>query len=121
MIIGLIVQLIWSQLCDISFLIVNSFVSISLPGTPSVIQAVMIKYVNFDILYTELWIDEFMKIIGLNLDGIENDGAISVEFENNGFFSKQFLKNAGPSLILLFLYLFGWLNLVLLTFISNLL
>jgi len=33
----------------------------------------MIKYIYFDIFYTELWIADFMKNIGLNLNSIEND------------------------------------------------
>jgi hypothetical protein len=37
-----------------------------MPGMPAVIQAVIIKYVSFDILYTELWNDAFMAKIGLD-------------------------------------------------------
>jgi hypothetical protein len=40
---------------DISFLPINSFIAITLPGIPSIIQAVMIKYIYYDIFYTELW------------------------------------------------------------------
>ncbi len=42
---------------DVSFLIINSMISLSPPGVASVIQAVLIKYVYYDILFTELWID----------------------------------------------------------------
>jgi hypothetical protein len=42
---------------DISFLPINSMIAISIPGIPSIIQAVMMKYIYFDIFYTELWID----------------------------------------------------------------
>jgi hypothetical protein len=88
MIIGLIAQLIWGQLCDLSFLTVNTLIALSPPGTASVIQAVMIKYVYFDILFTELWFDDFMMSIGLNLDGVKDDGALSAEFESNGYGSR---------------------------------
>jgi hypothetical protein len=57
MIIGFIFQILWSQMLDISFLPVNSFIAIAIPGIPKIIQAVMIKYIYFDIFYTELWID----------------------------------------------------------------
>jgi hypothetical protein len=43
-------------------------VSISTPGIASVIQAAMIKYAYFDILFTELWIEDFMASIGLYTD-----------------------------------------------------
>jgi hypothetical protein len=42
---------------DNSFLPMNSFIAITIPGIPKTIQAVMIKYIYFDIFYTELWID----------------------------------------------------------------
>jgi hypothetical protein len=42
---------------DISFLPINSMIAIAIPGIPKIIQAVMIKYIYFDIFYTELWID----------------------------------------------------------------
>jgi hypothetical protein len=85
MVIGFFVQLLWVQLCDLSFLTISSMISISIPGIASVIQAVMIKYVYFDILYTELWLENFMASIGLYMDKVKNDKALSVAFENNGF------------------------------------
>ena len=48
----------------------------------------MIKYVYFDILFTEMWFDDFMMSIGLNLDGVKDDGPLSAEFESNGYGSK---------------------------------
>lgn len=37
----------------------------------------MIKYIYFDIFYTELWMADFMKIIGLDLNSIDNDMALT--------------------------------------------
>jgi hypothetical protein len=51
--------------------------SISVPGIPSIIQSVMIKYMYFDILYTELWIDIFMSKIGIDLYQVSNDTALN--------------------------------------------
>jgi hypothetical protein len=45
-------------------------IAISIPGIPSIIQAVMIKYIYFDILYTELWIEEFMEFLGIPFDSL---------------------------------------------------
>ena len=57
MVIGFIIQILWIQMLDISFLPINSLIAIPIPGIPYIIQAVMIKYIYFDVLYTELWID----------------------------------------------------------------
>lgn len=37
----------------------------------------MIKYIYFDVFYAELWMPDFMKIMGLDLDSIKNDMALS--------------------------------------------
>jgi hypothetical protein len=55
--IGFLFQLIFYQVEDLSFLTINSLISISLPGITSKINAVMIKYIYFDILFTELWMN----------------------------------------------------------------
>ena len=65
--------MVWIQLEDVSFLIVNSFLAIVVPGIPSIIQAVMIKYMYFDIFYTEFWISNFMESIGIDLDSVDDD------------------------------------------------
>ncbi len=46
------------------------------------------KYIFFDILYTELWIDKFMSGMGIEFDKVKNDTAINVQFSDNGFESK---------------------------------
>jgi hypothetical protein len=77
MIIGFIIQILWNQMLDISFLPINSLIAIPIPGIPYIIQAVMIKYIYFDILYTELWLDKSMENIGISFDPIENDYALN--------------------------------------------
>jgi hypothetical protein len=57
MIVGFVIQIAWLQILDISFLPINSMIAISISGSPSTIQTAMIKYIYFDIFYTELWID----------------------------------------------------------------
>jgi hypothetical protein len=78
MIIGFFIQILWIQMLDNSFLPMNSFIAIVIPGIPKTIQGVMIKYIYFDIFYTELWIDKFMKSIGIPFDPIENDYAMNL-------------------------------------------
>lgn len=64
--IGYIIQLIWNQLEDISFLTINSMISISIPGLPKIIMSVIMKLIYFDIFYTEKWYPEMMYGLGLN-------------------------------------------------------
>ncbi len=66
------------QLEDMSFLTSISLVSVAVPGLPALIQAVMFKFIYFDILYAELWMPRLMKKIGLNPDLIENDEPINL-------------------------------------------
>ena len=62
---------------DNSFLAMNSFIAITIPGIPKTIQAVIIKYIYFDIFYTELWIDKFMESIDIPYGPLENDYALN--------------------------------------------
>jgi len=52
---------------------------------------------------------KMMKSIGLDIDDIENDEAINIQFSQNGFTSKQFLVNIGSSLVFIAGYLGMWL------------
>ena len=67
---------------------INSLLQISIPGLPSTILGFLMKYIFFDILYTELWIDKFMSGMGIEFDKVKNDTAINVQFSDNGFESK---------------------------------
>ena len=119
LIIGFIIQIIWIQFEDISFLVINSLLQISIPGLPSTILGFLMKYIFFDILYTELWIPKFMRSIGIDFDKVKNDTAINVQFSDNGFDSKQFLKNSGSSFFFLLIYIFSWFILLLLSLLSR--
>ena len=119
LIIGFIIQIIWIQFEDISFLVINSLLQISIPGLPSTILGFLMKYIFFDILYTELWNAQFMSGIGIEFDKVKNDTAINVQFSDNGFDSKQFLKNSGSSFFFLSTYIFSWIVLLFLTLLSR--
>ena len=78
LIIGFVIQMIWIHFEDISFLVINCLVQISIPGLPSTILGFLMKYIFFDILYTELWIDNFMSGVGIDFEMLKNDTAINV-------------------------------------------
>jgi hypothetical protein len=63
-------------------------IAISIPGIPSIIQGAIMKYVYFDIFYTELWMNQFMLRIGIPIDSVENDFALNHQFSENGYNSK---------------------------------
>jgi hypothetical protein len=112
--IGLIIQLVWMLLEDMSFLTINSFISVSITGVPQIIQSVLYKLIFFDIFYTERWFSELMKRMGLDFDLIENDEPINLEFSQNGFESMQFLRNIGATLLYIILYFCAWMLLFIL-------
>jgi hypothetical protein len=81
-----LVQLVWLFFEDLSLLTINSLVSFELPGIPSIIQSSLLKLIYFDILYTEYWLPQFMmNVIGVDLDQVEGDTAMSLQFAENGF------------------------------------
>jgi hypothetical protein len=48
------------MLDDLSFLTINTMISISVPGVAQMIQQVLLNLIYFDILYTELWFPELL-------------------------------------------------------------
>jgi hypothetical protein len=53
--IALLIQYIWSMMDDLSFLMINTMISMSIPGVASMISGVLINLIYFDILFTERW------------------------------------------------------------------
>ncbi len=49
-----------------------------------------------------------MKKIGIDFDSVINDQPVNVFFDENGFGSKQFLKNVGSGFVYIFLYIASW-------------
>jgi hypothetical protein len=45
MIIGFFIQILWTQMLDISYLPINSMIAITIPGIPLIIQTVIVKYI----------------------------------------------------------------------------
>ena len=60
-----------------------------------------------------------MSSLGIDLEKATNDTAINIQFSENGFNSKQFLKNSGSSLIFLMMYMIGWIVLLFLSLLSR--
>ena len=69
----------------------------------------MMKYIYFDILFTELWATKFMSKIGIDINQVTNDTALNQQFSDAGFDSKLFIKNTGSSFFFLTVYICIWL------------
>jgi len=48
---------------------------------------VLLKLIFFDIFYTERWIPQMMRVIGLDYAHVLNDEGLNIYFERNGYYS----------------------------------
>ena len=78
--IAFLIQYVWGKLEDLSFLTINSLISIVVPGIPGKIQSALINLIYLDIFYPEEWFPDFMQyFFNLNLeDGVKNDEPINI-------------------------------------------
>ncbi len=115
-IITLIIQYVWSLMDDLSFLMINTMISMSIPGVASIISDVLINLIYFDILFTERWFPQFMESMNFEFDF--NDQAINTYFEQNGFQSLLILKNLGSTLFFIIFYFMAWFLILILKIVS---
>ncbi len=66
---------------DMSFLTINSLISIPIPGIVQSIQQVLLNLIQADLFYTEEWLH---KII-VSEDIINDDSGINNFFNENGY------------------------------------
>ena len=105
-IITLIIQFVWSLMDDLSFLLINTMISMSVPGVASIISEVLINLIYFDILFTEKWFPQFME--SMNFDFDANDISINTYFDQNGFQSQLIIKNLGSTFFFIVFYFIAW-------------
>jgi len=53
---SLVIQAVWSNMHDFSFLILNTMVAMKTPGVSEMIQAVLLNIIQADILMTDKWL-----------------------------------------------------------------
>ena len=101
---------------DLSFLMINTMISMSVPGVAMMISGALINLIYFDILYTERWFPDFMESIkfDFNID----DHPLNVYFDQNGFQSLLIIKNLGSTLFFILFYLIAWVLLLILKIAS---
>jgi hypothetical protein len=115
--ITLAIQFIWSKLNDLSFLTINTMISMSVPGIAQNIQLVLLNLVYFDILFTEDWFPQFMEYLHFDLNF--EDQPLNSYFAENGFQYKNVFKNLGSTLFFIILYVLSWFFLIVLKMLSS--
>lgn len=88
-------------MCDISFMTINMFISMPVPGIASLLQQVFLRIIYKDILYTDLWLPHIFHKKGQK---DEETKGINSFFENNGFDSMLLLNNVGSSFVYAVVY-----------------
>lgn len=65
-----------------SFMLINTLISISVPGLVQLVLAVLLNFIYFDVLLTDLWMPRIFKNSN---NGNEMDGGLNEYFDENGF------------------------------------
>jgi hypothetical protein len=88
---------------DLSFLTINTLISIAIPGIANTILSVLLNIIQFDVLFTEKWLPESLSKVGFTFLN-EKDESLSSIFDENGYSSQFFIVNLGSGIIFLALY-----------------
>ncbi|TNV87261.1 hypothetical protein FGO68_gene1328 [Halteria grandinella] len=91
-------NLIWALINDLSFLVSLALISIPIPGIASSIQSLLSTLFYLDLLMTDQWLPIEKSVTEGEL---EEDSALNLLFESQGFQSRIVLLNLGSSLVFL--------------------
>lgn len=114
--ISAVIQIIWMHFDDFSFLMINTLISLSVPGITQIIQQVLVNFIYLDLLMMEKWMPFVIRWINGGED--PEDEPLNNFFEDNGVESKLFINNIGSGLIFFLIYSLTWLFLALLRLLS---
>jgi hypothetical protein len=89
------------QLEDMSFLSINSLISMPVPGMVQLINNVMLSLIYVDIFMSDEWLPELIYRESYLTKDIE---PLNSFFDDNGYSSKSFIKNVGSALVFLVIY-----------------
>lgn len=90
---------------DFSFLMINTMISLSVPGIAQLILQVLVNFVYLDLLMMERWFPAVLQWVNGNNDNFSNgDAPLNSFFDDNGLGSKLFLNNIGSAIIYLLIY-----------------
>jgi hypothetical protein len=97
----MMLQTLWNQLEDISFMSINSLIALPVPGMVQLINAVIMNFIYVDIFLSDLWMSElFYGVERVN----EDKEPLSSFFDESGYSSTMLLKNINSSLVFIWIY-----------------
>ncbi|TNV86423.1 hypothetical protein FGO68_gene10199 [Halteria grandinella] len=91
-------NLLFSLLNDLSFMISLSMVSIPIPGIARPIQSVIMQIIYLDMLMTDKWLTPLLQRVFYQ-EEMDDDSAVNESMDEQGFGSKLLLFNLGSTLI----------------------
>jgi hypothetical protein len=59
--------MIWNNLEDFSFMMINTMIAIKLPGVANNFQVVLLNLFQVDILQSDKWLDGMFELLNLTL------------------------------------------------------
>lgn len=96
-----VVNFICGMLNDISFLMILSFISVSVPGYARMIQQIMFQIVYLDLLQTDKWLPGLL----FSEESLSKDEGLNEFFGLNGLDSTKLLINLGSTLIFMLVFI----------------
>ncbi|TNV86917.1 hypothetical protein FGO68_gene12905 [Halteria grandinella] len=98
---SMFMNFIWDLLNDLSFMMILSFISISVPGLVQMIQSTFLSFIYMDLLQTDKWLPRLF----FSNQNDDDDEALNQFFEINGFSSKRLINNLGSTFVFLMIFL----------------
>jgi len=101
------IQFLFLYLKDISFLTINTLISMPVPGIAQILQQVLLNLFYVDILMTEEWLPDIFEN---KEERTDEDEPLNNYFHDNGFESRVLIRTLGSSFVFLWAY-FGFIAL----------
>jgi hypothetical protein len=97
-----LIQIIFEHFNDMSFITINTIISMPMPGIAQILLQLLLSFVYLDLLFTELWLpgwfesqDQYSEV---------EDEPLNDYFYDNGFSSKLVVKTLGSSFVFFVVY-----------------
>ncbi|TNV86580.1 hypothetical protein FGO68_gene10524 [Halteria grandinella] len=84
---------------DMSFLMIQTMISINMPGIVQQIQGAMLNFIYMDLLKTDQWLPQLL----FSEEELEDDEGLNFYFDINGYSSRKIMINLGSTLIFILL------------------
>jgi hypothetical protein len=97
----MLLQNIWIRLDDMSFMSINSMISMPVPGMVQLINNVVMSFIYVDIFLSDKWMPQLFY----GLERVDEDNEpLNNYFEESGYSSKVLLKTINSSLVFIWIY-----------------